>query len=151
MSTDMRSATRLRSRLTAGCALAAIALLIAPATASRAASDEETIGLWYAMLVGGNAKGLGDMLADDAVIRLLDSGVDQSKADFLATMDDWRAQVAGAGIRHKIVEMAGKVTTVLVCYDFAENDIQQRETFRIEGGAIRENTQARVADSCAGF
>lgn len=131
--------------------IAAALLLCACAAPLQAASDEETIGLWYAMLVGGNAKGLGDLLADDAVIRLLDSKIDQSKTEFLATMDAWRVQVAGAGIRHKIAAAETGVTTVLTCYDFAEADILQRETFRIDGGLIRENTQTRVADDCSAF
>lgn len=115
-----------------------------------AATDRETIDRWYAMLMGGNAQGLGDMLADNAVIRLTDTKLALSKTEFLATMDDWRAQIVGAGIRHKVIAENG-VTIVMVCYDFADNDILMSEKFRISGGLITENSQTRVADDCSGF
>ena len=69
------------------------------------------------------------------------SAVTQNKTEFLGTMGEWRIAIAGGGIRHKVEKAEGDATTVLACYDFAENDILMRETFRIAGGLIVENTQ----------
>ena len=103
------------------------------------------------MLVAANEDGLASLLSDKAVIKLEDIGITQNKSEFLGTMGEWRIAIAGGGIRHKVEKTDGAVTTVLACYDFAENDILIRETFKIDGGLIGENTQSRVADDCNAF
>jgi hypothetical protein len=129
-------------------AAAFIACLLATAGSCFAADAEETITRWYAMLTAANEDGLAKALTDDAVIRLTDINVVRSKTEFLGTLGEWRIAIAGGGIRHKVESTEGDVTTVLACYDFAENDILMRETFRIADGLIHENTQARVAEDC---
>ena len=42
------------------------------------------------------------MLAEDARIRLDDLGIEQTKAEFIASLDEWQGAVAGAQIRHKV-------------------------------------------------
>ena len=103
------------------------------------------------MLVAANEDGLGSLLSDKVVIKLEDIGITQNKSEFLGTMGEWRIAIAGGGIRHKVEKTDGDATIVLACYDFAENDILIRETFRIDGGLISENTQSRVADDCNAF
>ena len=66
-------------------------------------------------------------------------------------MGEWRIAIAGGGIRHKVEKADGDVTTVLACYDFAENDILIRETFKIDSGLITENSQTRVAEDCSAY
>jgi hypothetical protein len=127
-----------------------VSLVAAPA-ASFAETADETITRWYAMLVAANEDGLAKILSDTAVIKLEDIGVTRSKIEFLGTMSEWRIAIAGGGIRHKVEKSEGNATTVLACYDFAENDILIRETFRIDGGLIVENMQARVAEDCDAY
>lgn len=132
--------------------LLVIAAALLPALApAMAASDEDTITRWFGLLVAANEDGLGELLSDDAIIKIEDLGVTRSKTEFLGTMSEWRIAIAGGGIRHKVEKSQGGVTTVLACYDFADNDILQRETFRIADGKITENTQARVADDCSAY
>ena len=132
--------------------LLVIAAALLPALApAMAASDEDTITRWFGLLVAANEDGLGELLSDDAIIKIEDLGVIRSKTEFLGTMSEWRIAIAGGGIRHKVEKSQGGVTTVLACYDFADNDILQRETFRIADGKITENTQARVADDCSAY
>ena len=130
---------------------AAIGLATAILAVSPVAADEALIGRWYAMLNAANADGLAGMLADNVVIRLDDLGVEQDKAAFIASMDEWKVAVAGAGIRFKVEGAEGAVTTVRTCYDFPDNDILMRETFSVAGGLITENRQSRIADDCAAF
>lgn len=127
------------------------AALLGTLPPAAADSDADTITRWYGLLVASNEDGLAKLLADDAVIRIEDLGVTRSKTEFLGTMSEWRIAIAGGGIRHKVEKSQDGVTTVLACYDFAENDILQRETFRIADGKITENTQARVADDCSAY
>jgi hypothetical protein len=125
--------------------------LLAMAAPSSAETADETITRWYAMLVAANEEGLAKALSDKAVIKLSDIGVTQNKTEFLGTMGEWRIAIAGGGIRHKVERTDGDTTTVLACYDFAENDILMRETFRIADGLIAENTQARVGENCDAY
>lgn len=132
-------------------AAALAACLLATAAPSFAASADDTITRWYAMLTAANEDGLAKALADDAMIRLTDINVVRNKTEFLGTLGEWRIAIAGGGIRHKVEQTEGEVTTVLACYDFAENDILMRERFRIADGLIKENTQTRVAEDCDAY
>jgi hypothetical protein len=131
--------------------LLAVTALLSALTSSLAAGNDDTITRWYSMLVAANEDGLASLLSDKVVIKLEDVGITQNKSAFLGTMGEWRIAIAGGGIRHKVEKTDGDVTTVLACYDFAENDILIRETFKIDDGLIGENTQARVADDCNAF
>jgi hypothetical protein len=131
--------------------LLTVAALLSALTPSFAAGNDDIITRWYSMLVAANEDGLGSLLSDKVVIKLEDIGITQNKSEFLGTMGEWRIAIAGGGIRHKVEKNDGDVTTVLACYDFAENDILIRETFKIDDGLIGENTQARVADDCNAF
>jgi hypothetical protein len=131
--------------------LLTVAALLSALTPSLAAGNDDIITRWYSMLVAANEDGLASLLSDKVVIKLEDIGITQNKAEFLGTMGEWRIAIAGGGIRHKVEKTDGDVTTVLACYDFAENDILIRETFKIDDGLIGENTQARVADDCNAF
>jgi hypothetical protein len=131
--------------------LLVVAALLSALAPALAAGNDDTITRWYSMLVAANEDGLASLLSDKAAIKLEDIGITQNKSEFLGTMGEWRIAIAGGGIRHKVEKTDGDVTTVLACYDFAENDILIRETFKIDGGLISENTQARVADDCKAF
>ncbi len=66
-------------------------------------------------------------------------------------MDEWESAVQGATIRHRIETATGDTATVLACYDFPDNDILMRETFRIVGDEVAESTQDTVADNCDAY
>jgi hypothetical protein len=136
----------IRHRVLSAFAVALIFLAYFPASA-----DEAVIQRWYDALLAVDRAGLSAVLAEDARIRLDDLGIEQTKAEFIASMDEWQGAVAGAQIRHKVEATQGKVTTVVACYDFPENDILMRETFSISDGLITENTQATVAEDCATY
>jgi hypothetical protein len=131
--------------------LLSVAAFFATLMPSFAAGDDDIITRWYSMLVAANEDGLASLLSDKVAIKLEDIGITQNKSEFLGTIGEWRIAIAGGGIRHKVEKTDGDATTVLACYDFAENDILIRETFKIEGGLIGENTQSRVADDCNAF
>jgi hypothetical protein len=131
--------------------LVLVAALLSALAPARAADNDDIITRWYSMLVAANEDGLGSLLADKVVIKLEDIGIKQNKAEFLGTMGEWRIAIAGGGIRHKVEKSDGDTTTVLACYDFAENDILIRETFKIDDGLIAENTQTRVAEDCNAY
>jgi len=125
--------------------------LLASLAPCRAEVPDETITRWYAMLTAANEDGLAKLLSDDVKIKLTGVDMTQTKAQFLGTMSEWRIAIAGGGIRHKAEKTEGDATTVRACYDFADNDILMRETFRIVGGLIVENTQTEIGDNCDAY
>lgn len=133
------------TRILAAALLAAVAIL--PARAD----DAAVLDQWYAALVKPDRERLSSLLAEDAVIKLEDLGMEQSRGDFISSMDEWESAVEGSQIRHKVEKSEGGVTTVLACYDFPDNDILMRETFRIAGEKIAESTQVTVADNCDAY
>lgn len=115
------------------------------------ADDAAVIGRWYQALLAADRPALSELLADDARIRLTDLGIEQSKAEFIASMDAWEGAVAGAAIRHRIERSENGVATVTACYDFPANDIMMQESFAIAGDRITASTQATVAENCDAF
>ncbi|KQZ15197.1 hypothetical protein ASD44_14895 [Mesorhizobium sp. Root554] len=115
------------------------------------ADDAAVIGKWYGALLTADRAVLSELLAENARIRLDDLGIEQSKDEFIASMDEWEGAVAGAAIRHRIDSQAAGVTTVTACYDFPANDIMMQETFTIEGDHVAASTQATVAENCDSF
>lgn len=116
-----------------------------------AGATDDIVDRWYAALLAADAGSLSALLSDDARIRLDDLGIEQSKAEFLGSLEEWKAAAVGATIRHRIEHREGAVTTVLACYDFPSNDMLVRETFAIQDSRIIENTQAGVAEDCNAF
>ncbi len=128
------------------------ALLLAATMLSPAlADDKAVVDAWYAALLKADRGQLAQLLADDAVVKLEDLGLEQSRGDFIGSMDEWATAVEGAQIRHKLEKDEGGVATVIACYDFPDNDILMRETFRIAGDKITESTQVTVADNCDAY
>lgn len=130
---------------------AALLLLFSALAPGTARTDDGIIDRWYKALLAVDRPALTDLLADDAVIRLEDLGITQTKAEFIASMDEWEQAVTGADIRYRVESRDGASTTVLACYDFPENDILMRETFVAAGNRIAESIQGTVAESCAGY
>lgn len=114
------------------------------------AQDNDIVDRWYQALLKADRAALAELLADDATIRLEDIGVTQTKAEFIASMDEWEAAVSGATIRHTVESTAGDTTTVLACYDFPTSKMLMRETFTTRDGRIVANTQVTVGDGACG-
>jgi hypothetical protein len=133
----------------AAVAIAAAALVIGLPVSALA--GQTIVDDWYAALAVADRAGLERLLSDDARIRLTDLGVEQTKAEFVASLENWAQAVEGTTIRHRIETDSGQAATVLVCYDFPENDLLLREAFRIEDGLIRESSQAFVSDNCDAY
>ncbi|MFZ1775580.1 MAG: nuclear transport factor 2 family protein [Rhizobiaceae bacterium] len=127
--------------------ITALLLSAAPALAD----DAGVIANWYAALGKPDREKLSALLDGKAIIQLQDLGLEQTKDEFIASMDEWETAVAGAVIRHRIEKNETGSAEVLTCYDFPDNDILMRERFRIEGEVITGSTQETVADNCDAF
>jgi hypothetical protein len=129
-------------------ALAAGVLALAALTPARASLETDLLDRWYALLERADTDGLSGLLARSAKIELNDLGVTQTKQQFLASMDEWRAAIDGGSIRYRIETTAAGSAIALVCYDFASNDLLTRETFTFVAGHITRSQQRTVAKEC---
>jgi hypothetical protein len=130
--------------------VAAFLFCLISSAALAADRAEAVVEKWYAALAADSAV-FQDIIADDAVITLNDLETDQSKQDFLQSLGEWEDAMKGASVRHKIESSTADTASVLVCYTFPSNEALGRETFRVEGGKIKESVQTTIGDSCAGF
>lgn len=117
---------------------------------SARADEAALVDRWYSALLAADRNSLAELLSDDARIRLHDIGVEQTKAEFIASMDEWRGAVAGATIRHRIEKTETGLVTV-VCYDFPGNDLLTRESFALSGNRITASSQETIAENCDGY
>jgi Domain of unknown function (DUF4440) len=122
---------------------------------STAALADDTAGAvvekWYAALTAVERAVFEELIADDAIITLNDLETDQTKREFIESLDEWQDAMRGASIRHKVETSTPDTASVLVCYSFPGNQTLGRETFRIEGGKVRESVQTVIGDSCAEY
>ena len=131
-------------------ALAATALLFAaPAFAGEA---EKTLAdRWYDALGKVDRAQITALLSDKARINLGDLDIEQTKAEFIASLDEWEDAMKGSTIRHAVETDTDGVLTELVCYKFPDNESLTRESFTFEADQIVESNQETLADSCAEF
>ena len=112
---------------------------------------DSVVEKWYVALAAVDCAVFEELIADDAVITLNDLETDQTKREFIESLDEWQDAMKGASIRHKVETSTPDAASVLVCYTFPGNETLGRETFRIEGGKVRESVQTTIGDSCAEY
>lgn len=128
--------------------LAVLLALVMPA----GASDTTTlVREWYAALTSGGDEEIAARIADDAVFALEDIGVEQTKAEFVAALDEWRDAISGGSVDHRVESATPAGAVAIVCYRFPGNEMMMREQFDFADGLIAKSTQAQMADNCDGF
>ena len=101
-----------------------------------------------------NRVAIADLLADDAVIKLEDLDISQTKAEFIEALDEWEEIVKTANFAWQVDESAPvdeNSATVLVCYQFPDNELMIRETLGFRDGKIISSVQTNASDSCEDF
>jgi hypothetical protein len=112
-------------------------------------SNTKLIDKWYAALTAIDRESFVALISDKAVIKLEDVGIEQTKAEFIESLDEWEDAMKGATIRHQIIEESADKVSTRVCYTFSSNESLNREDFKFEAGLIVESVQTKIADSCA--
>lgn len=132
--------------------LAAIALSVMTFAGAHAGDAEKAVvERWYKALETIDRAAFADILADKAMITLEDLDIQQTKSEFIASLDEWQDAMRGSTMRHAIDSDADNTLTVTVCYKFPDNETLTREIFIVEAGKVTANTQATLSDSCAEF
>ncbi len=129
-----------------------VAVFVMLSTIATAATPQEAlVEKWYQALTAIDRAAFGEIIADDAVILLGDLDMEQTKAEFIESLDEWQDAMKGSSIRHKIEDAGPESISVVVCYAFPDNETLGREVFRFENDRIKESVQSTIADSCADF
>ncbi|MDF1608256.1 nuclear transport factor 2 family protein [Hoeflea sp. YIM 152468] len=122
--------------------------------ASPATAQSSLLDRWYTALFDVNRVAIADLLADDAVITLEDLDVTQTKTEFIESLDEWEEVAKDANLAWQLEEGTGADATkssVLVCYQFPDNEMMIREVFTFADGKIARSVQTTVSDSCENF
>ncbi len=120
---------------------------------SSAVAQNSLLDRWYTALFDVNRLAIADLLADDAVISLEDLGVTQTKAGVRGALLSWEEAVENANLAWQLTTRKASATTasVLVCYQFPENEMMIREVFGFRGTKIVSSVQTTVGESCENF
>lgn len=131
--------------------LAALLFFTLSAASLAAENVQAVVEKWYVALEAVDRAAFEQIIADDAVITLNDLETDQSKREFIESLDEWQDAMQGASIRHKTETATPDTASVLVCYTFPGNETLGRETFRVESGKVRQSVQTTIGDSCTEY
>lgn len=128
-----------------------VAALLLSLTAHAGEAEQALTARWYDALGKIDRTEIGALLSDKAKINLGDLDIVQTKAEFIASLDEWEDAMKGSTLRHAVESDSDGVVTELVCYKFPDNESLTRESFTIEAGQIVESNQETLSDSCAEF
>jgi hypothetical protein len=120
-------------------------------TAMAGEAEKAAIDSWYKALTAVDRTSFANLLDETAKITLGDLDTVQTKAEFIASLDEWEDAMKGTTLRHAVESDAEGLVTVTVCYIFPDNESLTREIFGFTGGRIVSSEQETVADSCAEF
>lgn len=119
-----------------------------------ARADSALLDRWYWALFNVDRGLITELLSDTATIQLEDLGVTQTKAEFVAALDEWEEIAQTANFAWQLDSEApqdSKQATALVCYQFPGNDLMVREIFTFDAGKISNSVQSTVGDTCDDF
>ncbi|XHB99333.1 nuclear transport factor 2 family protein [Nitratireductor sp. ac15] len=122
-------------------------------TVSQSLGEEnKVLAGWFDALRTADQQALSDLLSDDARIILNDIGIEQTKEEFLESIDAWEEATGnGSGIRYRVDEETNDEAVVTVCYDFPSNSVLTNERFIIREAKIKESRQTQIGESCDDF
>lgn len=119
-----------------------------------ARADSPILDRWYWALFNVDRELITELLSDNATIQLEDLGVIQTKAEFIAALDEWEEIAQTANFAWQLDSEApqdSEQATALVCYQFPGNDLMVRESFTFDAGKITTSVQSTVGDTCDDF
>lgn len=119
-----------------------------------ATAQNTLLDRWYTALFDVNRVAIADLLAEDVIINLEDLGVTQTKAEFIESLDEWEDVAKNANLAWQLeedAEVGPNEASVLVCYQFPDNEMMIREVFGFSDSKITSSVQTTVGDSCENF
>jgi hypothetical protein len=103
---------------------------------------------WYAALGSVNRRDFAELISDDAIIVLKDLGVEQTKSEFISSLDEWNRATRKANIIYRYNTIEEGSASALVCYRFAANEQLILESFTFDNQQITGSVQESKGDNC---
>jgi len=103
---------------------------------------------WFAALGSVSRRDFGELISEDARIVLKGRGIEQSKPEFIAALDEWDKSTKNANIVYRYETIEEGNASVLVCYRFATKEQLIEERFTFAGDQITGSVQEPQGDSC---
>ncbi|MCF6321435.1 MAG: nuclear transport factor 2 family protein [Rhizobiaceae bacterium] len=121
---------------------------LAQNTSEEITTPPQLVERWYGALGGVDRRGFEELIAEDAKIVLKDLGVEQTKSEFIAALDEWEKSTRNANIifRYELIE--DDSASVLVCYRFETNEQLISESFTFSNDQITGSVQEFKSDNC---
>ncbi|MEQ8308599.1 MAG: nuclear transport factor 2 family protein [Hoeflea sp.] len=141
---------RIRSAIAMVCLAAGMSVV----SMASARAENGILERWYTALFDVDREALSELLADEALIQLEDLGITQTKAEYIASLDEWEEVAQNTNFAWQIDAEAPQdadQATALVCYQFPDNDLMMREVFSFGDGRITGSVQSAVGDTCEEF
>jgi len=132
-------------------AIFAFAFMLVSSAAYAGEAEKALTARWYDALAKVDRVEIAALLSDKAKINLGDLDIEQTKAEFINSLDEWEDAMKGSTIRHAVESESDGILTELVCYTFPDNESLARESFRFDGNQILESNQETLSESCAEF
>ena len=112
------------------------------------ASEENIIDAWYNALKNSDRDMFNELLHDNAVIELKQLGTNQTKSEFLASLDVWDEVVSSLSLSYTWEGVDASSATATVCYQFESNAFTNLEVFIVSEGQILRQEQERLMEGC---
>lgn len=104
---------------------------------------------WYSALKTSNQAIFKELIADDATLEINPLEITQTKAEYIATLDNWEETTKDLTLIMKGINASGETTvTAIVCYRFSENSYLNEERFVFLDDKITSFSQNRKTDEC---
>lgn len=104
---------------------------------------------WFGALGSVNRRDFEELIADGTIIVLKDLGVEQTKNEFIAALDEWEKSTRDASIVYRYESIEEGSASVLVCYRFTSNEQLNLESFTYSNGLITGSVQEFKGADCA--
>lgn len=125
--------------------------IIAPSIVRSQELAPEPIMTWYKSLKTNDANAIAGLLTDNAVIKLEDLGISQTKEEFIASLDQWAELNGDVNILTRTASVAGNKVEMKVCYRFTSNEVLNLETFELIETKIAKSVQKQLSKTCEDF
>jgi len=113
------------------------------------AENTELVSKWYSALKTSNEAMFKELIADDATLEINPLEVTQTKAEYIAALNNWEAKAKDLTLIMKGVKSTGETTVrAMVCYKFPETSSLNEERFVFLDGKITNFSQNTRSDEC---
>ena len=103
---------------------------------------------WFAALGSVNRREFANLITEDAKIVLKDLAIEQTKDEFILSLDEWSKATRDASIIYRYVAIDEGKASAYVCYRFKSNEHLNLESFTFAGDQITGSVQEPKGDDC---